>query len=58
MAKKSSKPAKKAVKGMTAEDHHKLAEMHQAKGSLHRAKARLLEVQNPSQKKEPRGSVF
>jgi hypothetical protein len=58
MAKKPSKPAKKAAKTMTADDHRKLSEMHHAKGSLHSAKAQLLEVQNPAQKKGPRGSVF
>jgi hypothetical protein len=57
MAKKPSKPAKKIAKGMTADDHRKLAEMHHAKGSLHSAKAQLLEVQSPS-KKASRNSVY
>jgi hypothetical protein len=57
MAKKPSKPAKKAGNAMTAGDHHRLADMHNAKGSIHRAKAQLLEAQNPS-KKTPRGSVY
>ena len=57
MAKKPSKPAKKAGKAMTAADHHRIADMHSAKGSIHRAKAQLLEAQNPS-KKTLRGSVY
>jgi hypothetical protein len=57
MAKKTTKPAKKAGKGMTADDHRKIANMHNAKGSLHRAKAELLDAQTPS-KKTPRGSTF
>jgi hypothetical protein len=57
MAKKPSKPAKKAGKTMTADDHRKLAGMHHAKGSLHSAKAQLLEAQNPS-KKPSRNPVY
>jgi hypothetical protein len=57
MTKKPSKPAKKAGKMMTAEDHRKLANMHRAKGSIHSAKAELLDAQSPS-KKTPRGSTF
>jgi hypothetical protein len=58
MAKKPSKPAKKTVKSMTADDHRKLAEMHHAKGSLHSAKAQLLEAQNSSQKKGTRPGTY
>lgn len=48
MAKKG-KPASKP-KGMSADDHRKMAETLSAKASLHHAKARVLEAQNPPKK--------
>lgn len=46
MKKKPAKPMPKA-KGMTAEDHRKLADKHRARSSLHQAKADLLDIDAP-----------
>jgi hypothetical protein len=49
MAKKPSKGGGKP-KGMSADDHRKMAETLSARASLHHAKARVLEAKNPPKK--------
>lgn len=51
MKKRMEKPTPKA-KGMTADDHRKLADKHRARSRLHEAKADMLDVDNPP----PKGS--
>lgn len=46
MKKKAAKPMPKA-KGMTADDHRKLADKHRARSAIHQAKADLLDVDDP-----------
>lgn len=55
MAKKGKSANKSASKGMSADDHRKMAETLSARASLHHAKARVLEAKNPP--KRPKGMI-
>jgi hypothetical protein len=49
--KKKAKPAAKP-KGMTSDDHRKLADKHRVKSRMHEVKADMLDIDNPPPKSD------
>jgi hypothetical protein len=51
MKKKAAKPAlAPKSKGMTSDDHRKLADKHRVKSRMHEVKADMLDIDNPPPK--------